>query len=121
MCEQWLHISQYSTRKLSSDPDGNYIEDIWFEEDGKLYGKPQGYCKPCQSAAVRGKGAVAKRKADVRAEREGKPVDKLKSFREEMNEMLRNAPQAYLDAEEARLERMYGPPPSVEERLRQAE
>jgi hypothetical protein len=109
MCLQWLHISQYSTRKLSSEADDNYLEDIWFEEDGKLYGKPQGYCKLCQSACVRGRKAVEERKAKVRAEQAGKPKAEL-TFAEEMDAMLREVPQAYLDAESERLERLYGPP-----------
>lgn len=52
VCERWRHISTYRTREVI--PGFTRIEDIWYEENGKEYGRPDGYCKPCSSKKAQG-------------------------------------------------------------------
>lgn len=116
LCEQWIHISGYSTRKLLGGGE-DFIEDVWFEQNGIEYGKPQGYCKPCMSACSRGKAAMAVRKEKVRLELGGEPTpvtEKVMSFRDQMDELMRSVTPEEMAVETERIERLYGPPPSVE-------
>lgn len=111
LCEQWVHISGYSTRKLLGDGE-DHIADIWFEQNGIEYGRPQGYCKPCMSAASQGVGAMARRKEKVRRERgdEAPVTEKAMSAREQMDREAAKITPEEIQAEMERLERLYGPP-----------
>jgi hypothetical protein len=113
LCEQWVDIAGYSTRKLLGG-GLDHIEDIWFERGGVNYGKPQGYCRPCMSAASQGVGAKLARKEKVKAEMEGtgeKVIpEHVMSFREEMDRKAQALGEAELKANAERLERLYGNP-----------
>jgi hypothetical protein len=113
LCEQWVDIEGYSTRRLLGGGE-DFIEDIWFERNGRNFGKPQGYCRPCMTAASQGQAAKQARKEKVKAELEGKGEvvvqPHIMSFREEMDAMVAAMPQEALEAESERLRRLYGDP-----------
>jgi hypothetical protein len=64
LCKEWVDIEGYSTRKLLGG-DEDHIDDIWYERDGRLFGKPQGYCKVCMRAATHSKGAMERRRQEA--------------------------------------------------------
>jgi hypothetical protein len=64
VCERWQHISQYRTLEVIEGL--TRLEDIWYEEDGKEYGRPDGYCRPCASKRAQGPQALAKYLEELR-------------------------------------------------------
>ena len=77
-CQRWRHLSQYRTREVI--PNLTELKDIWFEENGTLYGKPDGYCKACANKKTQGPIAfsayLGKLGVEAYADRlEGKPPE----------------------------------------------
>ena len=68
LCNTWKHISEFRCRTLIAGEAR--IEDIWFEEDGKEYGRPDGYCKPCASKRAQGPEVLARYLEDLRRKAE---------------------------------------------------
>lgn len=60
---------------------------------------------------------MAARKEKVRLELGGEPTpvtEKVMSFRDQMDELMRSVTPEEMAVETERIERLYGPPPSVE-------
>jgi hypothetical protein len=52
-CDRWRHLSLYRTQEVLEGITP--FADVWYEEGGKLYGRPDGYCKACASAKSQGR------------------------------------------------------------------
>lgn len=66
VCKLPVHISKYRTRMVDEDTK---MEDIWYEENGRLFGRPDGYCKACASKKTQGAVVMAKYLEDLEVER----------------------------------------------------
>lgn len=51
LCGEGIYIWNFSTRRVD---EFSPLKEVWFEKDGKLYGKPHGYCKTCMKYRSRG-------------------------------------------------------------------
>ena len=111
LCDRWVDIEGYSTRRLLGEGLDD-VSDIWFEREGKNFGRPQGYCRPCMSAASQGLGAKRALQEAVRKEKEATgevtTPEHVMSFREEMDAKARSLTPEEVAAETERLNRLYG-------------
>jgi hypothetical protein len=70
-----MYIWEFYT--LAVLPGVTNIKDIWFEKDGKHWGRPKSYCTPCNRVAQRGKEAIDVKRAyhmSLRGERIDDPI-----------------------------------------------
>ena len=51
-CKEDVFIGDFYTQQVLA---GAHIDDIWFEQDGRYYGRPHSYCRKCAAARARGK------------------------------------------------------------------
>jgi hypothetical protein len=114
ICQRWVHIRNYRTREVLED---TRIDDIWFVQDnGRKFGRPDGYCRQCAGKKTQGADAIKKWQEEL-----GLDATTWKDrWQAEQDKMDEEADQVWtppevtsaeLAYETERLEKLYGPRP----------
>jgi hypothetical protein len=103
LCKEWKYIGEFYTLKVYEGLTP--FKEVWYGDPvtGKQFGRPNSYCKKCNLISQKGSEAVAKKRAEV-AERLGLEEAAREPWVPHM------ATKAELEAEAARIERLYGGP-----------
>jgi hypothetical protein len=56
LCGELVYIWNFYTLPVIDDVTD--WKDIWYEKDGKLYGMPKSYCRPCNRISQKGRKAM---------------------------------------------------------------
>lgn len=115
ICQRWVNIRNYRTRRVEDD---SLADDIWFvAENGRKFGKPDGYCRQCSSKKTQGSKALREWQESLGLD-DVVWRDRWQAEQDKMDEEADKvwtppvASQRELELEAERIERLYGPPPT---------